>query len=157
VTDEITIVALAQVDLRAGAADARGLVALPESPNTWSPDGGREVLWLGPDEWLFVGPSGSATAIAGDLDARLGGRHRSIVDVGANRTVFELTGTGRHDLLAKGCGLDLHPRAWRAGMCAQTILARVPVILQEREAATRVFVRPSYVGYLEAWFAVAGT
>jgi sarcosine oxidase subunit gamma len=36
-------------------------------------------------------------------------------------------------------------------MCAQTLLARVPVILQERDLATRVFVRPSFAGYLVDW------
>jgi sarcosine oxidase subunit gamma len=74
------------------------------------------------------------------------------VDVSANRAVFDVIGRDRGDLLAKGCGLDMHPRSWRAGLCAQTLLARVPVIVQERADATRVFVRPSFAGYLLAWF-----
>jgi sarcosine oxidase gamma subunit len=38
-------------------------------------------------------------------------------------------------------------------MCAQTLLAKIPVLLQEREGATRIFVRPSFAGYLTAWLA----
>jgi sarcosine oxidase gamma subunit len=33
-------------------------------------------------------------------------------------------------------------------MCAQTLLGRVPVVLQELELATRVLVRPSYADAL---------
>ncbi len=85
------------------------------------------------------------------LEAALAGLHHSVVDVSASRVAFELVGEGRRDLLANGCGLDLHPRSWRAGMCAQTLLARAPVLLQEREAATRVLVRASFAGHLAGW------
>jgi sarcosine oxidase subunit gamma len=81
--------------------------------------------------------------------------HHSIVDVSASRAVIELASPDRHDLLSSGCGLDLHHRAWRDGMCAQTLLARVPVILQERARETLVLVRPSFFDYLVDWFADA--
>jgi sarcosine oxidase subunit gamma len=143
---------LAQVSLRLDAAlAARAPLDLPPAPNTWRATGDREALWLGPDEWLVVAPPGEAAAVVEALDRALDGLHRSVVDVGANRAVVELTGDGRAALLAEGCALDLHPRAWRAGMCAQTLLARVPVLLQEREAATRVFVRPSFADHLAGW------
>jgi sarcosine oxidase, subunit gamma len=143
---------LAQVDLRADPALAARLpLAPPLEPNTWTAGGGREALWLGPDQWLLVGPPGSAPAITAELGRALAGEHHSVVDTSANRTVVELTGDGRLDLLAQGCALDLHPRAWRPGRCAQTLLARVPVLLQEREGATRVFVRASFAAHLAGW------
>jgi sarcosine oxidase subunit gamma len=80
---------------------------------------------------------------------------RSIVDVSANRATIELEGPGRLELLAHGCGLDLHPRSWRSGQCAQTLLARVPVLLQELGDSTRLFVRPSLAGWLLDWALVA--
>jgi sarcosine oxidase subunit gamma len=79
--------------------------------------------------------------------------HHSAIDVSANRAAFDLLGSDRLEVLSKGCALDLHPRSWRAGRCAQTILAGVPVILQERASMTRVLVRPSYVPYVDRWFA----
>jgi sarcosine oxidase, subunit gamma len=145
---------LAQVDLRADPALAGRLpFALPLEPNAWTAGGGREALWLGPDQWLVVGAPGSAPAIAAELGRALAGEHHSVVDTSANRTVVELTGDGRFELLTQGCGLDLHPRAWRPGRCAQTLLARVPVLLQERDQATRVFVRASFAAHLADWLA----
>ena len=140
----IADVALVQVDVRVDPASSPG----PSEPNTWTRDGGREWLWLGPDEWLVVAEDGELVA---ELEGALAGTHHSVVDVSASRVVFELRGDGRFELLEQGCGLDLHPRSWQHGMCAQTLLARVPVILQEREGATRVFVRTSYAGYLVDW------
>jgi sarcosine oxidase subunit gamma len=80
--------------------------------------------------------------------------HASIIDVSANRATLDLSGPGRANVLSQGCSIDLDHRSgsWRTGMCAQTLLARVPVILHERETGTRVFVRPSYLAYLTAWF-----
>jgi sarcosine oxidase subunit gamma len=148
---------LAQVDLRADPALAPRLpLALPLEPNTWTAGGGREALWLGPDEWLVVGAPGSAPAITAALRRALAGEHHSVVDTSANRTVVELGGEGRFDLLTQGCGIDLHPRAWRPGSCAQTLLARVPVLLQERHQATRVFVRASFAAHLADWLRAAG-
>jgi sarcosine oxidase subunit gamma len=65
--------------------------------------------------------------------------------------VLEVGGPRSWELLSTGCSLDLDPRVRVAGMCAQTLLARVPVILHERDAATRVFVRPSLANYLADW------
>lgn len=142
----------AQVSLRVeGVAETELDVAT--RPNTWSTVGNREALWLGPDEWLVVSEGESAAAVALDLGSRLTGRHASIVDVSAARAVIELGDPTRLDLLGAGCGLDLHARSWRSGMCAQTLLARVPVLLQERDETTRLFVRPSYAGYVVAWLA----
>ncbi|MGZ8626422.1 MAG: sarcosine oxidase subunit gamma family protein, partial [Actinomycetota bacterium] len=97
-----------------------------------------------------------AGEIAAWLDGALADRHRSIADVSSNRTAIELGGERRRELLEQGCGLDLHPRAWGLGMCAQTLLARIPVLLQEREEATRVFVRPSFGASLADWLIAVG-
>jgi sarcosine oxidase subunit gamma len=146
---------LAQVDVRIDAAAAPQV--FPRDANTWITDGDRDVLWLGPDEWLVVGVPGTEREIVEELERSLAGVHHSVVDVSAARAVIELSSDDRHELLSNGCGLDLHPRSWGNGMCAQTLLARVPVLLQERDSATRVFVRPSFAGYLVDWLVhVAG-
>ncbi|GIV00708.1 MAG: sarcosine oxidase subunit gamma [Actinomycetota bacterium] len=139
---------LAQVDVRCAPEEAARL-GLPLEPNTAAAFGEREALWLGPDEWLVVGPEGSAPAIVAELDAALSGRHRSVLDVSDNRTAIDLTAPDRLELLATGCGLDLDPRGgWVPGRVAQTLFARAQVLLQEREGATRVFVRPSFAAYV---------
>ncbi|MDQ3784486.1 MAG: sarcosine oxidase subunit gamma [Actinomycetota bacterium] len=143
---------LAKVNLRVDPAH-RGLLylALPLEPNTTTDSAGGVVLWLGPNEWLIVGPPSGAGAIAAALKSTLDGVHYSVVDVSANWVVVELRGSARHDLLSKGCSLDFHARAWSPGRCAQTLLARVQVILEERPGSTRVYVRPSFGDYLVDW------
>jgi len=145
---------LTQLSVRSRTPEALGL---PTEPNTWRALDGvpREALWLGPDEWLVVAPPGSRTTVPrtplDDRGAEGLGAADSVVDVSANRTVIELgSGDDREPraLLEQACGLDVHPRSWRAGMCAQTLFARVPVILQQREVGTRLFVRPSFAGWL---------
>ena len=123
---------------------------LPTTPNAWLERDGREALWLGPDEWLVVASPWSAAEVLRDLEGSLS-TDGSLVDVSANRAVIEIVGPGRFGLLTHGCGLDLDPRSWSAGRCAQTLLARVPVLLQERGDVTRVFVRPSFANHLVDW------
>jgi sarcosine oxidase subunit gamma len=135
---------LTQVDVR---ADPDRLPFAPPATNTATAWDGRDVLWLGPDEWLVVAEPGAAAATARELDTALMGHHHSVIDVSANRIVFELTDS--LELLASGCGLDLHPSRWRPGTCAQTLVGQAQVILHQRdERATRVFVRPSFARYL---------
>jgi sarcosine oxidase, subunit gamma len=143
---------LAQVDVRLHPdAVERAPHPLPTRPNTAWEQGSRAALWLGPDEWLVLGPPGTGPEIVAEYHRALEGLHRSVVDVGANRVALEVSGARGKDVMAKGCGLDLDPRAWRAGCCAQTLLARVPVILHEREQTTGVLIRPSYANYLVDW------
>ncbi|HEX9343574.1 MAG TPA: sarcosine oxidase subunit gamma family protein, partial [Actinomycetota bacterium] len=151
--------ALSQVSLRVDLTPAKGRPAppleLPLQPNSWGRIGILEALWLGPDEWLVTGGQGNAGKMVILLDAAFDGRPHSIVDVSANRVATDLTGADRLDLLATGCPLDLHPRVWSEGACAQTLLARVPVLLQERASTTRLFVRPSFAAWLADWLAAA--
>jgi sarcosine oxidase subunit gamma len=149
---------LAQVNLRLDpkgpAADAIGLelgLPLPTEPNTSTRSGDLAALWLGPDEWLILGPAGTN----GDLEARLrtaaGGAHASVADVSAQRTTLVIAGPCARDLLAQGCTLDLHPRAFGDGSCAQTTLARAQVVLVGHGPAYRVLVRASFAAYLADW------
>src|SRR5262249_61660820 len=57
-------------------------------------------------------------------------------------------------LLAAGCGLALPPRVFRPGQCAQTLFARMPIILDQTGADPpqyRLLVRRSYARWLAAW------
>jgi sarcosine oxidase subunit gamma len=140
---------LAQISLRLDPSlAARASIPLPLQPNTTLDDGTRAALWLGPDEWLVLGPPQTAGGLVAELASTLEGLHRSIVDVSANRVSVVLGGPDRLEVLASGCSLDLHPRSWRAGLCAQTMFAKAQVILQERGDTTRVLVRPSFAGYV---------
>ena len=141
----IESVDIAQYDLRLDRSSAHHVpFALPTEPNSVAEAPDVDVLWIGPDEWLVVtGPEG--------IDLELDGVDHSWVDVSANRVVLDLAGDRTMPMLATGCSIDLHPRFWRARMCAQTLLGKAPVILQHRGDTQRLFVRPSYLDYLVEW------
>lgn len=156
---------LAQLDLRVDPADAAARAAiesvigpLPLAPNTFHGSANASVLWLGPDEWLVVGPPGGEAALEAQLREALGalGPAVAIVDVSANRTTIELSGPAARDMLEQGCPLDLE-RDVRPGSCAQTLVARANVIVAQIDDAPtyRLFVRPSFAAYLAAWLADA--
>lgn len=112
-----------------------------------------EVLALGPDEWLAVLAAGQEKKLVPALERALAGRSAAVVDVTDALTVFHLSGGRVHDLLAKGCPLDLHPRAFPPGRCARSLLGVVPVILQrlEADALFRLYAAPSDARNLVAW------
>ncbi|MEY9945218.1 sarcosine oxidase subunit gamma [Kitasatospora sp. GAS1066B] len=151
---------LAQLDLQLhphGPAAERIATALgsplPTEPNTVTEAGSLQVLWLGPQEWLVLGPDGSGSATAELLRAALADEPGSVVDVSANRTTLELSSPAARPVLEKGCSLDLHPRAFGPGRCAQTLLGKVQVILHQVDAEPtyRLLVRGSFAQYLTDW------
>jgi sarcosine oxidase subunit gamma len=151
---------VSQVNLRVDPASAaadrvpRAIgVALPLTPNRVANASRWSALWLGPDEWLVVGPDGDAPAIEASLREALGTDWGSVVDVSANRTVIELSGPAARMVLAKGCPLDLHPRQFGTGSCAQSLLAKALVMLWRRddEPTYWIFVRASFAVYVAEW------
>ena len=112
------------------------------------------TLWLGPDEWLVTAPAGLAPDLIGRLQRALGAaRHASVTDLSASRAIIEVAGPEARTLLEKGCGLDLHPRVFGPGQCAQTLFAKLPVIIDQLTAAPvyRLFVRRSAARWLAEW------
>jgi len=157
---------VSQINLRADPKDANVMqrlaealgFALPVVPNTVAVKGDRRVLWLGPDEWLLVGPDGQQMAFEQALRTGLNGGFGSIVvDVSANRTLLEIRGPKAHKLLAHGVPIDLDARSFGPGRCAQSLLAKAQVIVERRseEEAFHLFVRSSFAGYLADWLLYA--
>ncbi|MGH3876884.1 MAG: sarcosine oxidase subunit gamma [Actinophytocola sp.] len=141
---------LTMINVRTTADTLLG-VPLP-APNRVAMAGERAILWLGPDEYLAVAPAGDRVA---ELTAESA---ESVVDVSANRTTIELSGPHARDLLEHGMSIDLHPRAFGPGQCAQTLLARAQVILRQvdshpdsTEPTYHVLVRGSFAPYLADW------
>ncbi len=152
----------AHVDIRLDPADVTARTAvesvvgeLPLAPNTVNGGPDAAVLWLGPDEWLVFGPADGAHALEAQLVTATDGLGVSIVDVSANRTTLELSGLGAREILESGCPLDLDPRAFGPGQCAQTLLARANVVLWQTsdrpDPVYRLLVRPSFAAYVAAW------
>ena len=144
---------LTQVSVRVDPASPAALaLGLPLEPNTVAGAGDRRTLWLGPDEWLVVAAPEERPRLEEELSRALSGEMSAVVDVSAQRTVIELSGPEARAVLMQGCSIDLHPRVFHEGRCAQTMLARAQVILLPvRPEAYWVFLRSSFAGYVEAW------
>jgi sarcosine oxidase subunit gamma len=144
-----------QLGLRRRAPTAAYLAGLPLPliPNRVAAMGRVRTLWLGPDEWLITAPDGAGPELPARLARALAGQYAAVADLSSSRTVVAITGARARDLLAKGCGLDLHPRSFAPGQCAQTLFAGVPVILDQVSAAPayRLFVRRSTARWLCTW------
>ncbi|MGW5645212.1 sarcosine oxidase subunit gamma [Saccharopolyspora sp. NPDC003752] len=126
-------------------------LALPHhEPNLVSGDENAAALWLGPDEWLLVAPDGRAAELVASARGALADSLGSTVDVSANRTALRLSGPLSREVLEKICSLDLHPRSFAPGRCAQTLLGRTQAILWQLtpEPAYRILVRNSFADYL---------
>lgn len=152
--------------LRGDAADphfadavlhASGL-PLPVQPNGASLDPQRQLLWLGPDEWLLKLRDRQGPAVQAALQAALQGLHSAVVDVGHGYTTLMLQGPASADLLARGCPLDLHPRAFGTGALAQSHVAKASVTLLCLYAGIQyeITVRRSFAHYLARWLCEAG-
>lgn len=152
-----------RLDAKGAAADAVGPalgLQLPLEPNTAVRAGELTALWLGPDEWLLVGPPGGERELESRIRTAAGDEPVSVTDVSAQRTTLLVAGPRARDLLAHGCALDLHPRAFGPGRCAQTTLGRAQVVLVARDEARAgfwVLVRSSFAGYLTDWLLDAAT
>lgn len=127
-------------------------VPLPLEPNRVATMREVRTLWLGLGEWLITVPHGAVPELPARLAHAIEGTRAQLTDLSASRVVIAMTGNRVRALLKKGCGLDLHPRTFAPGHCAQTLLAGVPVILdQSGAAAYRLFVRRSLARWLCQW------
>ena len=97
-------------------------VMLPVVPLTSMVDGPRAALWLGPDEWLWLG---AAPPEAEGLAA---------IDIGHRHLGFALEGPGATAVLNEGCPLDLDAAAFPPGACTRTVFGTIEIILWRRGA-----------------------
>jgi sarcosine oxidase, subunit gamma len=123
---------------------------LPLEANRVAAMGAVRVLWLGPDEWLVTAPEGEDGGLLQRLDRVEGA---VVTDLSSSRAAIAISGAAARRLLERGCAIDLHPREFGPGDCAQTLLARIPVIVDQIAPAPayRVLVRRSLARWLAGW------
>ncbi len=140
----------------AGVLKALG-VEPPTAANTVVEAGDNRIYWLGPDEWLIVTPAGKQGELKARLDAALAGVFSSVVDNSSGLTMIHVTGDKAGALLASDCPLDLHPREFEPGQCAQTRLAKAGMIVSPLADGRgfEVVIRRSFADYLLRFLADA--
>jgi heterotetrameric sarcosine oxidase gamma subunit len=89
---------------------SRSGIEPPDAPRA-IPGAKLDLLWAGPSQWLAVSVR---PAMPAELAADLQGI-AAVSDQTDARAVLRLRGVRVRDVLAKGCPVDLHPRAFRRG------------------------------------------
>ena len=157
---------MAMINLRGNSSDTQFVQAvatvtgleLPLKPNTCSMNGQRQLLWLGPDEWLLKASHGQGDDLVAALVAAFAGQHTAVVAVGDGNTTLTVEGEGAAALLSRGCPIDMHPRNFAAGAVAQTHISKCGATVLCLDPGTRyeVTVRRSFADYLFRWLCLAG-
>lgn len=117
----------------------------PRQPSRW-PDA---PVWLAPGEWLVAAETESFRSRLAPMceDALF-----HVANVGDGHVEFLIEGPDAADLLATGCSIDLHPRAFPAGSVSRTLVAGTTVLVIAVEGgAFRLFCDVSHQAYLTAW------
>jgi len=130
-------------------------VDLPSRPNTIQQGADVVAYWLGPTEWLLVTPAERESAIASGLRNKLSDQFVSVVEVSGGHVVLHLCGNRVRDVLAKGCPVDLREGTFVLGQCAQSHLAKAPVLLRPVANGVELIFPRSFADYLERWLASA--
>ncbi len=149
------------VNIRGNAADPAFAAAvksatgvdLPAKANTVSSNGDRRILWLGPNEWWVTAKDGEAAGLVEALRGAFAGQHATACDVSESRAIITLKGPKAREVLMRGISLDLHPRVFGIGQCAQTGLSRCNVLLHQVGEGPRfeIYVLKSFSDYLWRW------
>ncbi len=109
------------------AAEVLG-VDLPTRANTWSRTaGGRSSGWAPTSGSCWTRPR--PVDLEDALRSRLAPVGGAATDVSAQRVVLRLHGPHAQELLRAGTAVDVDPRRFPAGSCAQTNLAQAGVVL----------------------------
>ena len=161
---------LGKIDLRGNSQDRAFMAAvgrvfdllLPGEPCTSAAREQIAALWLGLDQWLVTCPGSDVARLMGALREALADVHVAITDVTDGRVAFRLAGPSARDVLAKGCPMDLHARAFPVGGCAQSLLAKAAVLIHlvdddpRSGASFDLYVARSFAHYLWMWLDDAG-
>ena len=91
--------------------------------------GGARVLQLGPQRWWVLALEGESLP----QDLELTGDLAAVVELGASRKAFRVSGPAAPELLVSGLPLDLDPAVFRPGDLAQSAVHHVTLVLQRED------------------------
>jgi len=114
---------------------------------------GLDLMWAGPEQWLA---RSTDRAMAARLVDELRGL-AAVSDQSDGRAILRIAGPRARETLAKGCPIDLHPRAFRRDDAALTVIAHIGVQLwQVDETPTyELLVAASMAGSFWRWLSAS--
>jgi len=137
-------------DFTAAIQNTIGII-LPTEPNTTAESDHYCVMWLSPDEWIIRAKEPQADDLPARLNLALQGIFCAVTDQSSAYSVLQLSGPKALCILAKGCPLDLHPRVFDTGQCAQSHYYKTSVLLRRTRGGAddcwEMIVRRSFADY----------
>lgn len=126
---------------------------LPSQVGATTLFGPMRVLCVGPGEWLIVSQEHPASSLRERIEPDLAKHGLALVDLTDAIVALDVQGCVVREVLAKGCGLDLHPRSFPAEWCARTRFAQIPLLIECLDNPPRfeLHMARSYLHYLHAW------
>jgi sarcosine oxidase subunit gamma len=113
----------------AAAVEATLGVPLPTRPNASERGGAGALLCLGPRSWLFVAGQPAADGAFEAARKALDDADGALFDVSSSYVAWTISGDAAARVLTRGCPVDLHPRVFRPGDCAQSLLGHVNALI----------------------------
>jgi len=137
-------------NLRRAVTAAFGL-ALPEGPHFVTKDG-VSFAGIGVGKWLGAAEGPAAVDYVSRLREHLMAL-ASITDQSDGRVVLRLSGERVREVLAKGIPLDLHPRKFKTGDIASTMISQMGVQMQQLDdrPTFQLMAFRSFAGSLLSW------
>ncbi len=130
-------------------------VELPATANTVIEKDGLSVLWMSPDQWLLLTDSEDMHAKVAMLSGALEDVFASINDVSGGQTIINIQGDKVLEVMNKGTTFDVHPSVFGSGQCAQTVFAKMNVLIypkqEDNHAEFDLIVRRSFADFLGRW------
>lgn len=124
---------------------------LPLQPNTSERNAATALLWLGPRAWLFIAGADSPRDDFDGTRRRLNDAGGALFDVSASYAAWSVSGDAAMRVLNRSCPLDLHPRVFSAGHCAQSVLGHVNAVFYRPDEAARLVVMVGCSFAADAW------
>lgn len=130
-------------DAVAALSSALG-VSLPTSPKTSATGAGITAMWLGPDEWLLIGPEGTDFVA---LAAKSNVLH-SAVDISHRNIGILVEGPSARVAIGSATPHDLTEASFPVGACTRTVFGKMEIVLHREASETwRVECWRSFADY----------
>ena len=114
--------------------------------------GETSLQWMGPDEWLLIGPGGQEFAVEQALRAALAGLHISVVNVSGGQQLLELSGPNVRQVLMKSTSYDVHRDNFPVGKAVGTVFAKSQLVIRHTgEDTWELLIRRSFSDYWWLW------
>jgi sarcosine oxidase subunit gamma len=125
------------------------------SPSLFVPGvkGECRLLTLTAGEWLMISDTFAGHTLHEFTREHVQEQGIAAVNLSQGLAALQLEGSAVRNVLAKSCGLDLHPQHFPVGSCTRTRFAQLPVIIDFIDAKPRfeLYVGRSYRSYLTSW------